>query len=273
MRHLIYILIILIFTGCFNEDDASIVAIHVSPSSECISSGEKMYFDISVSTLNNTIEKIDIETFDSQYGPSFISSLSPATKTFRDRIVYEAPAMDSDSTIVEFLFRATDNTQATSELKTYITVLSGGSSLPEISSIVLYSPWSDNNDAFSFTSMQPVKSKDTADSNVDLCFISQSQTETMPLSIGTKTGIVYSRANNLDYSAISESGLQSIFKNSLRQDTINNLAVDDVIIFGREIKHDESLEIKAVGVFKVMAIYDEPGSSSDRIVINLKHPN
>ena len=155
-RLLAFLTIMTAGVGCYSEHDASVVAIHVNPSATVLSSGEKMYFDLSVSTLNNTIEDLEVTSFDSQYGVQDILSVRPGTKSYKERIIYEAPAMDADSTTVEFRFMATDDTGKTSELTYPIKVKGGeGGALPETSSIVLYSPLSGKNDAFSFRTIQP----------------------------------------------------------------------------------------------------------------------
>lgn len=268
-RLLAFLTIMTAGVGCYSEHDASVVAIHVNPSATVLSSGEKMYFDLSVSTLNNTIEDLEVTSFDSQYGVQDILSVRPGTKSYKERIIYEAPAMDADSTTVEFRFMATDDTGKTSELTYPIKVKGGeGGALPETSSIVLYSPLSGKNDAFSFRTIQPFLSSSAASEDVDL-FLTRSGDD-MPLDFGTKTDIVFSRANNFDYSSATWSGLQAVFKNSIRSNHVNSIALDDIILVGREERTDSTYRLETVGVLKIMAVYDEPGVASDRIVFNLK---
>jgi hypothetical protein len=177
--------------------------------------------------------------------------------------------MDADSTTVEFRFMATDDTGKTSELTYPIKVKGGeGGALPETSSIVLYSPQSGKNDAFSFRTMQPLLSTSAASEEMDL-FLTRSGDD-MPLDFGTKTDIVFSRANNFDYSSATWSGLQAVFKNSIRSNHVNSIALDDIILIGREERTDSTYRLETVGVLKIMALYDEPGMASDRIVFNLK---
>ena len=268
---LIIILAAFTFASCFNEGDANIVAIHAAPSSNSLSSGEKMYFDIQVSTVNEYIKTFEIETFDSENGNQKVFSAKPETRIFKEKFVYEAIAIEADSTFVEFSFKAEDNTGEHAHITMKIKVMGGGSAiLPETSGIVLYSPLSGKDDAFSFTTLQPLHS---SSSDADLCLITSSEEAIRPLSFSTKTDICYTKANNFDYASATWSGLQSVFKNSLRKSTIDNIDIDDIIIVGREKTSEETKTVETIGVIRIMAIYDDAGTDSDRIVFNLKTLN
>lgn len=259
----------LILCGCFPEDDATIVSIYAYPSTYEINCGEKMYIDVNISTLNENVESVMIKTFDPQYGNRDIFSANPCTKTFKERIIYDAPYMEGDTTNVEFMIQAADNTGKEANLSLMIKVCGDdGGLLPEMSSIVIYSPLSGKNDAFSFENRQTVS---TATSNdVDMHVISDMNSESFSPGLATKTDIVFSLANNYDYSAATWSGLQSFFQNSTRVNQIDKLDVDSIIIVGREERTDTTYRLTTLGVLKTMAIYDDAGTSSDRIVFNLK---
>ena len=215
------------------------------------------------------IEMVEASTFDSQYGMQKIFSATPGSAEYKEKLIYEAPYIETDSMDVEFIVRATDNAGATGELVHKITVKSdSGSMLPEYSSIVLYSPMSGKNDAFSFSTLQPLMSSDTT--SVDMHIICASQDEYLPISLGTKTDIVFVKANNFDYTSATWGGLSSVFKNSIRDKRVDNVSIDDVIIAGREQKDDTSVKVTPVGVIKIMAIYDDEDNLNDRISFNLK---
>lgn len=270
-QFLIIILAAFTLASCFNEGDASIVAIHVAPSSTSVSSGEKMYFDIHISTVNEYIKTVEIETFDSENGSQNVFSARPETQTFKEKFVYEAIATEADSTFVEFNFRAEDNTGEQSHIIMKIKIMGGGETiLPETSGIVLYSPSSGKDDAFSFKTLQPLHS---SLQDADLCLGTTSEDAIRPLSFSTKTDITFTKANNFDYASATWSGLQSVFKNSLRKSTVNNVDIDDIIIVGREKTSADTKTIETIGVIRIMAIYDDAGTDSDRIVFNLKTLN
>ena len=257
--------------GCMDENDASTIAIFATPSATNVNSGEKIYIDLNISTLNSAIETVEVSSFDSQYGLQSIHKATPGRKTYQEKIFYTAPYIETDSTFVEFFFKASDNTGAETELTTKIKINGGdGLTLTERTSIVIYSPFSGNDDAFSFSGMQPLKTSASEDKDIDMCFLYESPSDAMPSSIGTRTDIVYTRANNFDYPSATWGGIKSVYKNSLRSNHVDRIALDDVILVGRQTQTDTSFTSEPIGVFKIMAIYDEEGSSSDRIVINLK---
>ena len=274
MRKLLTILAICLgWISCQTEDDASIVAIFASPSSYDVKSGDKMYIDLDISTLNNTIQKVEVSTFDSQNGIQNLYSDSPAIKRYKTKIVYEAPYIDADSTFVKFSINATDDQNVSSTFSFKIKVFNSiGNILTEHSSISLYSPWSNNKDAFSFRTMQPVFSTEKENADLYLIASTESESDSMPLKIGTRTNIVYTRFNSFNYASATGGSLKNIFTNSIRSSSIDNIAIDDIILFGREEKTDSTYNLTAMGVFKVMAIYDELGSNMDRMIINIKIP-
>lgn len=270
-RFLVIILAAFTFASCFNEGDASIIAIYAAPSSNSVSSGEKMYFDVQVTTANQSLTRFEIETFDSMNGSRKIYTATPGTQSFKDRVVYEALAVETDSTFVEFNFKAEDNTGEQAHITMKIKVYGGGGTLlPEISGIVLYSPWSGKEDAFSFTTMQPLHSATNEPENIDLRLIAPNQDAMNPLNIGTDADITFARANNFDYASATWSGLQSVFMNSVRTNIINNVNVDDIILVGRETLSEDTNVIQTLGVIRIMNVYDEAGSNSDKVVMNLK---
>ena len=59
--------------------------------------------------------------------------------------------------------------------------------------------------------------------------------------------------------------------NSLRSDKVDDLQIDDIILIGRE-QHaeDGTVSTSTIGAIKIMAIYDEDGSTNDRMIFNIK---
>ena len=272
MRNLLTVLAILFCCiSCLPDDDASIVAIFATPSSYEVNSGEKIYIDLNISTLNNSIQALKVNTFDSHYGIQDLHSAYPKTKNYKERIVYEAPLIDSDSTYVEFSVNAIDDQNSSSTVNFKIKVYnSTGGMLREHSSISLYSPWSNNKDAFSFETMQPVFSSEME--NADMYLIASSEPENMSSKIGTKTDIVFARFNSFNYSSATAGALKAVFVNAIRSSSIDNIAIDDIVLFGREEKTDSTYKLTPLGALKIMAIYDDIGSANDRMTINIKTP-
>ena len=260
-----------LMTGCMqNEDDATTVVVTATPSSYIVKSGDKVYVDIYASTLNEALKEVSVTTFDSEYGIADIETILPSAKTYKGRVVWEIPSMTNDTTLVEVNVTATD-TKEVSNSHTIILKAAGGSSslLPERSGITIWSPASGKQDAFSFTTLQTLYSSETEE--CDLIFLPTEDIDALPKSWGTKTDIVFCKANNFDYSSATWSNIQEVFKSSLRTKTVENISIDDIIFIGREKRTEEgSYILTTLGVIKIMAMYDEDGAASDRIIFNLK---
>ena len=260
-----------LLTGCTFEGDATVVAIFAVPSSSIVNSGDKIYIDTQISTLNSTLTNVSVTSFDREHGETDIFSTNPGTKTFKDRIIWEIPSMTNDTTLIELVISATDNANVSNDFKLKLKAVGGTSSLlEERSSITIYSPQSGKHDAFSFVTLQSLHSLSEAE-DCDLVFIMPAECDgTMPLTLGTKTDIVFSRANSFDYSSATKASVQAVFNSSLHSDTVDNISIDDIIIIGRETHKEDKVTLTTIGVLKVMAIYDENDSLNDRIVFNLK---
>lgn len=260
----------ILINGCISEDDATTVAIYAQPSTFIAKSGDKIYIDVSVSTINSLLTNVSMNAFDPEHGKTNIYNINPGTKTHKDRVVWEIPAMSGDTTLVELLVNATDDTNAENEFKQKITVIGESQTiLPERSGFTIYSPFSGKADAFSFTTLQPLLSTSESE-DCDLVFLTSDTAEDMPLKWGTKTNLVFCKTNTFDYAAANWSSIQAVFTNSVRSDYVENLKIDDIILIGREIVTEEARSLTTIGAIKIMEIYDEEGHANDRIVFNLK---
>ena len=253
-----------------NEDDATTVIVTATPSSYIVKSGDKVYIDIYASTLNEALKEVSVTTFDSEYGMADIETILPSAKTYKGRVVWEIPSMTNDTTLVEVNVTASD-TKEVSNSHTITLKAAGGSSslLPERSGITIWSPASGKQDAFSFTTLQTLYSSETEE--CDLIFLPTEEIDALPKNWSTKTDLVFCKANNFDYTSATWSNIQEVFKSSLRTKIVEDIAIDDVIFVGREkTTEDGSYILTTLGVIKIMAMYDEDGTATDRIVFNLK---
>ena len=269
---LILLAFVIISTGCLhNEDDATTVVVTATPSSYIVKSGDKVYVDVYVSTLNEALKDVTVTTFDPEYGKSEIHKINPAAKSYKDRIIWEIPSMANDTTLVEVIVTATD-TDEVSNSHTLILKAAGGKSslLPERSGNTIWSPASGKQDAFSFTTLQPLYSSSEAE-DCDIMFLPEENADVLPKNWGTRTDIVFCKANSFDYASATWTNLQEVFKSSLRTKTVEDIAIEDVVFVGREETTEEGAYIlTTLGVIKIMAMYDEEGCNNDRIVFNLK---
>ena len=258
-------------SGCTNEDDATVVAIFGTPSSYIVNCGDKVYIDVTVTTLNSTLTDISVTAFDPEHGKDEIVSINPGTKEYRERIIWEVPSMTKDTTLIDIMISATDNENVSNNLQLKLTAVGGNTALlPERSGITLYSSMSGKQDAFSFITLQPLFSSSDAE-DCDLVFsMSGEDSSYMAPTWSTKTDLVFCRANSFDYSSATWGNVHAVFNSSIRTDAVSDLQIDDIILIGREIHAEDNVKVNAIGVCRIMAIYDENGTQNDRIIFNLK---
>ena len=257
--------------GCTNEDDATVVAIFGTPSSYIVNCGDKIYIDITATTLNSTLTDISVTAFDPEHGKDEIISINPGTKEYRERIFWEVPSMTKDTTLIDIMISATDNENVSNDCQLKLTAVGGDTALlPERSGITLYSSMSGKQDAFSFITLQPLLSSSDSE-DCDLVFTMSSEDDSnMTPTWSTKTNLVFCRANSFDYSSATWGNVYAVFNSSIRTDAVSGLLTDDIILLGREIHTEDNVKVYAIGVCKIMAIYDENGTQNDRIIFNLK---
>ncbi len=250
--------------GCTSEDDASKVLLFVTQSATDLTGGEKLYFDIEARTINGYVDRLDIVSFDAVTGERELVSERPGTSAYTMRYVYTAPIVAVDSLPVEVIFTAADDCGYVQRQSRRIRVLNSAEPLVERSGYTLYSPHSGRFDAFSFDDLRPLKRSEADPSAVDLyvCPSPEGGEEVLSRMWRSETGVRFAKVNAFDYAGATRSAVASLYENSRCDEFVDALAIDDVILLGRG-DH-------AWGVLKIVAIFDEPGSTADRYLFNLK---
>ncbi len=257
---LVLFMAVLSLAGC-SEKDASDIVLFVTPSSYSVSGGDRMYFDVTSMTIHDYVALFEVSSFDAENGRQDLDVIEPKTKRFSYRYEYVVPAMEVQGAVVEMMFCVTDNLGNRSETTVRLNV-GKGTMLNEMSGITLWSPASGKDDAFSLSLLQTVNSASASEKDVDIFVMPEPDSENLGLSWGTRTGVKFVRANSFDYASATSSSLSSAYSASVTSDTVEDIRLNDVILVGRDSK--------AVGVFKVIQIFDEEGTLNDRYILNFK---
>lgn len=257
-------LALLVGTGCNTENDASDISLFVTPSTLTAECGEKIYFDIEVRTIHEYVADFTVDTFDALHGENRVFTSQPGTPSYSYRFVYTVPSFDSEGRTVQLRFTTHDNLSNSQSRTLEIEIRSGTSLLPEYSGITLYSPQSGKPDGFSLTTMQPVLSATSDPEQLDIYLEADPNlpAQTLPTLWRTRTDVRFSRANNFDYAAATQMSLTAVYRNSVLENYVKDLAIDDIILVGR-------LD-QAWGVIKIVGMFDESGVANDRYLINIK---
>ena len=264
MKRILSILLIFALLGaaCERESEADNVVIFVKPSATTVNGGEKIYFDITSKTINQQLNRLTIESFDSINGEVLLYDEELSEKSISFRYVYDAPIVETPTLEVELTFTSWDNLGNKQWIRYNVEVVSAMEGLDELTGIALYSPNSNKEDAFSFRLMQRVKSREAEDGDVDIYVEADAAEEnTLGRSWGSKTGVRFCKANNFNYAAASQLSIESVYNNSITSAKISDLEIEDIILVGNDRG--------ALAAIRIVNIYDDEGSTFDRYDISM----
>lgn len=234
-------------TSC-NSDAPSVspLAIFVTPGAKEyveISSGEKVKYDIEISTTNEYIANLTVESFDRQYGAKQLLNIEIKQQSYITSFVFTAPELNTETGEVTLTFTVTDNQGNTAQANRKITVLNRIVTVPEITGIILYSPFTGMPDALSLKDVTRPFSLDASPDpeSADIYLVCDESFSSVGWRSNTKTKFI--RNNSFNYAGAAASTIQSVYEGSVRYDLIDNLQINDIILVG----HGET----AQGVFLV----------------------
>ncbi len=258
---LLSILAMLTVSGC-SEDDADKVILLVDCSDYEPESGQTIYFDINTFTTDGArITNVDIESFDSENSSRFLVSIPADTEEFQYRYEYVVPAFHSNNMGVELTFTSHSSSDGIQTVTRKINV-SAERVLAELTGIDIHSPASGLPDGFSLTTMQPLLTGTSDESEIDIYIPAGQDQNELARIFRTMTDVRFSRANNFNYASATAGSVSDAYTSSTVYNYVGNLETGDIILVGRGSE--------AVGVIKVAGIYDNAGSDEDRISFNIK---
>lgn len=258
---LLSILAMLTVSGC-SEDDADKVILLVDCSDYEPESGQTIYFDINTFTTDGArITNVDIESFDSENSSRFLVSIPADTEELQYRYEYVVPAFHSNNMGVELTFTSHSSSDGIQTVTRKINV-SAERVLAELTGIDIHSPASGLPDGFSLTTMQPLLTGTSDESEIDIYIPAGQDQNELARIFRTMTDVRFSRANNFNYASATAGSVSDAYTSSTVYNYVDNLETGDIILVGRGPE--------AVGVIKVAGIYDNAGSDEDRISLNIK---
>ena len=260
----ILFLILCVFS-CDNKDDASPIAVILESGkiAQLAESNTKIPYEIECFSLHSTINRLTISSFDSEKGEKMLFDSVPNSSKFNYSFIYEVPEFSKDSVEITLKMKVTDLDNNFYELKCFLTVTGSASLLPELSGIVMYSGASEKPDAFSLKDPSLVFLKALADSaSVDVYdYVDQNNQNTLSREWRTNTDVKFVRINSFNYSAATSLTIKNAYTSSVRQNFINNISLNDIILVGRN---------EAEGVLQVVGLEDQEGNLNDFYRFNFK---
>lgn len=229
--------------------DLSNVALFISPGNDSIvsiSSGDKAQYKLDISTINNHIKRLTISSFDAQFGNITYIDSSFVKNKIAYTFIYNAPEIDRDSLNVELKFEAEDSNGNTAEITRSLIIKNRYISMDENNGIVLYGANAGMPDALSFADVsQPFVLAESPDSLSADLYVNANHDFTS-ISWKSKTKTKFIRNNTFNYVAATANSINSVYQSSVREDVINDIKINDIILVGHENYADGVFFVKNI---------------------------
>lgn len=266
MKKWIFCLLFLpLFCACDDEDDATPVTLYTDARQELRVYGNE-YKEIRITSKSNNgnLTRLHISSRDSERGEMTLLDSALNQQEIDFTYYYKAPILRKDSASVRLTittFNAAGNTQS---VEVTVRVIQRDYLLEELSAITLYAHETETHpNGYCFADFRPLMTSLTDSAKIDLyAYVDEGNSELMTREWRTNTDVFFTRNNNFNYSEATYSSLTASFEAAIGNPRIANLKADDIILFGRGNK--------ALGVIKIIQVYDEPGVENDRYYFNVK---
>lgn len=229
-------------------------------------SGTSLQLNVYAESQSSSVQRIIIESNDVEYRSKILldSTLEVPGRKVSVDYYYTLPIY-SEKTEVTLKATSYDMVGRSMAYSLVLYVKAGSQALRSIDNVTLYSAASEGKSAFSLKTLQPeyIGTDSTAVAFYDLLSEASKQAETLSKMWQSKSGILFARAENFNFSEADVQSIESIWPYLQKSATIKELKADDVLLIGNA-EHP-------VGVIKILYIADEqPGTSTDRYIFSIK---
>lgn len=228
-------------------------------------SGDVINLKIKSSANDGVISLINISSFDSELGSKSLFDTIPNVDEFAFEYDYTMPSFNKDSLEHQIILKAWDNHGNEQRFTKKITVVGGSKALIEKSGLMLNAGNSGKENAFSLTDPSQTflfTSADSAKTDIYAYADNSSISEVLSGELRTMTDVEFVRINTFDYINATSLTIKNAYTSSKRSNNVRNIQRGDIILVGRGIQ--------PWGVFLVVLLYDEDGTSSDGYMLNYK---
>lgn len=251
--------------SCDNEDESGIVII-VKPEEfvRSAKAGEKILYTVQAYSNDGPVNRLKFTSYDRINGLQTILDSVIGLPRISCTFQYAVPEC-KDTTDIKLRFEAVNNYGESAAMQRFVKVSGGEVTLIELTGITMYSAASGQPDAYNLEMEQLVNSHTVeTDSLLDIYAWQDSTANESVLSKEwrSRTGIQFMRFNSFNYATATQLGIENAYATGVKMNYIRDLQADDIIIFGDDRK--------AMGIIKLIYVFDEPGYLNDRYIFNLK---
>ena len=252
-----------------HTNDVSDVAVFITPYASdtvVVKSGENQRYEMTM----HAVHRLHLTSYDAVYGVREVldTIFNPEQRNYD--YVYKTLQYNADTTLVTLTFDVYNTGGAKESTRRYLKVVGRQILLQELTGIVLRNPASGGPNALCFRQpTQPFYFKMPEDGRTDSTLLGmmadlviQGDTAFENVSIRSNTGAWFVRNNNFDYPRATGLNLQTVYESSRRDTRIDNLRVNDIVLFG----HDNVVE----GVLSVTDIVRNAATDEQSVRLSLK---
>lgn len=262
---LLWCVVWMCFCCACEDEEGSPIVILVTPGQQVldVKAGDKVIYTVETFANSGVIEHLGISSIDAEQGLIRLMDTSLNVARAKFDFQYIVPVMPEDSARINLKFESGNSHDYMSSVRT-LRVVGGDVLLQEESGYTLYSSTSSKADAFRISDSQLLFSGQEADSLLDIYDYHDLQEAAGTLSREWRSGsgVRFVRFNDFNYPLATESGIRKAYEEGIKYSSIRNIDADDIILVGRDGA--------ALGVIKIMSVFDEDGTEADRYVFNLK---
>ena len=257
-----------LLTSCIGgEQELSDVVLLITPKNDSTlvaGSGEKIRFQIKLSTINAYVNRLVISSFDMDNGQSVLRDtiFAEHKKELNHSFIYTIPMFNKETAEVELSFVAEDDLGNQREIVRNISVKNSQYLMDELSPITIYAHNSYLPNALNFERItQPFITTYAPDSLKADIWINPDNAESS-ITWESQTGTKFIRYNDFNYPSATAASLQAIYTSSKRYDAVRDIKANDIIIVG----HEDMVE----GVFYVNNVISDANIQGECLQLSYK---
>ncbi len=251
-----------LFLSSCGEEESKVVILVDDNGAEVLNPGETALFEIHAFSNDGLVDRLSIRSNDVRQGDLALMDTLLNVPSCRFTYAYTAPEL-VDTTQVDLQFRAYAPDGSYSTTWAHLTVCGAEEILASLDNYTLYSGSSRNRDAFSLDLEQVVYSGSTDERFLDLVDMgNDSLTGEFLRTWSSRTALSFSRFNDFNYETATRRSVEEAYQVAAKYSELRDIQDDDIVLLGRSDT--------ALGVLKVVAVFDEEGVESDRYLFSLK---
>lgn len=264
---LLFIFIFGIAVCCGCEDDSESEIILLLKPDELVKTakaGEKVLYTVEAFSNDGNLRQLKLTTYDSDNGLKTVMDTLLGNSRVRFDYQYTVPQF-ADTTDVKLQFEVFNEFGYSASLIRFVKVMGGEVILRELTGITMYSGTSGRPDAYNIA-LEQLQNSHTVegDSLMDLYAWQDPEGDETVLSREWRShsGLKFMRFNDFNYSTATQLSVENAYRAGVKLNYIRDLKADDVVLVGNDAQ--------ALGIIKIVYVFDDPGMQDDRYIFNLK---